>query len=199
MGVSNGYTSAQVVQAVPTGIQSALVLVKTQTIGSAVASVSVTDAFSATYDNYKILLSGGESSASNVTLSMQLGATTTGYSSVVFYVDFATTTTPASAGVNNGASWEQIGSGATNGLHLDIDLLAPFLSKRTTFSGGLSTFSNALGGPAAGIQNSTTSFTGFTLTPSTGTLTGGVIRVYGYLNSQVNDGNIQSSKQTWFN
>jgi len=178
-GVSIYFPSAVTAAAVSSG----LTLISSTTIGSAVASVSVTGCFSATYDNYKILLSGGESSASNVTLSMQLGATTTGYSNVIFYVDFATLTTPQSDGTNNGSSWAQVGAGATNGLHLDIDLLAPFLSKRTTFSGGSSTFSNALGGAVNGIQNSTTSFTDFTLTPSSGTLTGGVIRVYGYSNS----------------
>jgi hypothetical protein len=34
-----------------------------------------------------------------------------------------------------------------------------------------------------GFLNNTTSYTAFTFTPSSGTLTGGTIRVYGYRNS----------------
>ena len=41
-----------------------LTLLKTQVVGSAVASVSVTSAFSATYENYLIIYSGGAGSAS---------------------------------------------------------------------------------------------------------------------------------------
>ena len=37
-------------------------LVKKQTIGTAVSSVNVTNAFSATYENYLILISGGVAS-----------------------------------------------------------------------------------------------------------------------------------------
>ena len=39
-------------------------LVKTQTVGTAVSSVTVTGAFSADYDNYLILMSGGTGSDS---------------------------------------------------------------------------------------------------------------------------------------
>ena len=51
MGIPSGYTSAQVVQAVPTGINSALVYVAGGTM-SAVASVTVDTCFTATYDEY---------------------------------------------------------------------------------------------------------------------------------------------------
>jgi hypothetical protein len=53
-------------------------LVKTQTIGNAVSSVAVTNAFSTDYDNYKIIISGGASSA-QAFLTLQLGASATGY------------------------------------------------------------------------------------------------------------------------
>ena len=47
-------------------------LVKSQTIGTGVSSVTVTDAFSADYDSYKIVISGGVGSATAV-LRTQLG------------------------------------------------------------------------------------------------------------------------------
>ena len=40
-------------------------LVKTQTVGSAVSSIPVTDAFSSTYDNYLITYNNGSSSATD--------------------------------------------------------------------------------------------------------------------------------------
>ena len=75
MGIPSGYTSAQVVQAVPTGNNSALVLISTTTITNGVTSVTVTSQFSSTYDNYKILISGGGGGTAGVDL--KLGATTT--------------------------------------------------------------------------------------------------------------------------
>jgi hypothetical protein len=63
MGVPNGYTSAQVVQAVPTGINSALVYITGGTISN---TTSVDNCFSATYLNYKIVFSNlvsGDASA----------------------------------------------------------------------------------------------------------------------------------------
>jgi hypothetical protein len=53
-------------------------LVKTQTVGSAVPDVTVTDAFSADYDNYKILYTGGTASGAVGPLNMKLGSSTTG-------------------------------------------------------------------------------------------------------------------------
>ena len=41
------------------GLNPGLVLIKTETIGTTVSSVTVTSAFSATYDNYKIIVAGG--------------------------------------------------------------------------------------------------------------------------------------------
>jgi agmatine/peptidylarginine deiminase len=46
-------------------------LIKTQTIGTSVSSVSITNAFSATYDSYKIIIEGG-SMTSDGDLSLNL-------------------------------------------------------------------------------------------------------------------------------
>jgi hypothetical protein len=62
----------------PVGVAPGLVLISTTTIGTTVASVTVSGAFSATYDNYKIIVSGGVGST-NITLRLKLGSTTTGY------------------------------------------------------------------------------------------------------------------------
>jgi hypothetical protein len=62
----------------PVGVAPGLVLIKTETIGTTVGSVNVTDAFSSTYENYKIIISGGASSATGAYLTLKLGASVTG-------------------------------------------------------------------------------------------------------------------------
>lgn len=155
--------------------------IKSQTIGSAVSSVEVTGAFSSTYDNYKIILSGGSATADGH-LKMTLGSTSTGY----YFAGISAAFAGGSAGVGslqNAAYWEA-GYHAGTSLFADLDLLSPFLSDETTFStvrvradtGG---YTVATGG----VLNNTTSYTAFTFTTSSGTMTGGTIRVYGYVNS----------------
>ena len=54
-------------------------LVKTQTVGTGVSSVTVTGAFSSTYDNYFVTYTGGTGST-QTPLRIQMGSTTTGVS-----------------------------------------------------------------------------------------------------------------------
>ena len=161
------------------GVTPGLVLVKSQTIGSAVSSVEVTGAFSATYDSYKIIVTGGVGSAAETELSLKLGATTTGYYNNVIYT--AWNTTVQAIGNSNGSAFTYIGASSTSSIHLNIELDSPFLGEHTSMSGTLTRI--GIAGPVTGLQQSTTSFTAFTITPASGTLTGGTIRVYGYANS----------------
>lgn len=153
-----------------------LVLIKTQTIGTAVASVTVNSAFSTTYDAYKIVINGGVGSTSGANLKVQLGSTTTNYVGVLNYANYAGTTN-APAG-SSGTSWDFIGSADTAGISCNLELINPFLSTHTYTQGSYQ--ATLAAGVFSGRQNSTTSFTAFTLSPSSGTLTGGTIAVYGY-------------------
>lgn len=153
-------------------------LVKTQTIGTGVASVTVTDAFSTTYDNYRITVTGGACSSDQGML-LQLGATTTGYYGTYIYSPYNLTTV-AGFNTNNGANF-QIGAATASGIMVNIDLLAPNLAKKTFYSGfNQNSLTNA--GPLTGYLNNTTQYTSFTISTTAGTLTGGTIRVYGYRN-----------------
>jgi hypothetical protein len=161
--------------------QGGLVLISSTTIGSAVSSITVSNAFSATYDNYKIMLIGGTSSIDNTITSMKLGATATGYYAAYFGGQYST----GSANLvvdNNGSAWSRAVSSRTSGLLCNLDLLGPNLTKNTYFSSG-AYVDNAVGRTSAGYLNNTTEYTAFTLTPASGTITGGEIRVYGYKNS----------------
>jgi hypothetical protein len=153
-------------------------LVKTQTVGSAVASVTVTGAFSADYDNYKIIVSGGVAST-DIGLLLQMGSTTTGYYAVYIYSAYSGTSV-AGFNTNNGANWA-VGASSSAGHQVSIDVLNPFLAKRTSFGGfNQNTTTNA--GPVTGYIANSTSYTAFTISTTSGTLTGGTIKVYGYRN-----------------
>jgi len=157
-----------------------LTLISTTTIGTTVASVTVTGAFSATYDVYKIVISGGTTSQNNDNLNLQLGSTTTGYYQGAAGTTYATSASALATG-NNAASW-QVGFVQTDGLNCNIDLVNPFLAKRTFVQGSLISSVNARN--FTGVLLDTTSYTAFTLTEvGGGTMTGGTIRVYGYANS----------------
>ena len=185
MGVPSGYTSGQVVQAVPTGINSALVLISTTTIGSAVTSVVLTNIFSATYDNYLIQMSGGVASATQDG-NFILGATTTGYYTALVYNGYSSGT-PAGVVTTNGATAGTIWAYSANGINLEMTLFLPNAAKRTSYvyqSSSMVTNNNRWVG--GGFVDNTTSYTGMTFNTQTGTghtITGGTIKVYGLANS----------------
>ena len=162
--------------------QPGLVLVKTQTVGTAVSSVTVSDAFSSTYDNYRIIYTGGNSSVDN-DLKMTLGASTSGYYAGFAYVAYASGTVTGVSN-NNATSWAYIGSQRTVRNSLDVDLFGPFLAIETGMTAryfGIT--AGAVGGAMGGYHNLGTSYTSFTITCTSGNITGGTIRVYGYRNS----------------
>ena len=151
-------------------------LVKTQAIGSAVGSVVVTGAFSATYGAYKIIIVGGVGSAAG-SLQLQFGASTASYNGALPYITYSTNT-QTNLSDNAAAAFRYIGATATNVLNFEVDVVNPFLAQPTTVRGNYS--SATLGGQYTGYHNVATSYTGFTITPNSGTLTGGTIYVYGY-------------------
>jgi hypothetical protein len=157
-------------------------LVKTQTVGAGVGSVTVTDAFSADYDYYKITYTDGIGSAQNQ-IQVTLGSTATGYYwglSLGRYDNVGL----LGGGALNTSSWANMGFTDPIGNLMEFELSMPFLARKTgikgwhwdTRTGGGTGF-----GPCGGHLNNTTSYTAFTLTVGGGgTITGGTIRVYGY-------------------
>ena len=157
---------------------SGLQLVKTQVIGSAVAAVTVSDAFSATYDNYLITVNGGVSSTANVG-RLTLGAAVTGYKYNLIYATYG-----GSIALETSASATYLNSaicGTTNTLQGEAFLQGPFLTQNTFYKSLYVTAAES--GQVTGYLNNTTSYTAFTITASSGTFTGGTIRVFGYQNS----------------
>ena len=178
------YTAGQVLTAASLNNNFAsggLQLIKTQTIGSAVATVQVTGAFSTTYDNYLITVNGGVASGP-INLSLQLGSTTTGYYGFMAFGNYNST---AVTGVNvsNAANWTYAANCSVSNNNAFITLNNPFLTEETYIrSVWLQTSTTGATAPFSGYLNDTTSYTAFTLVVA-GTMTGGTIRVYGYVNS----------------
>ena len=161
-----------------------LELVKVQTVGSGVGSVTVTDAFSATYHNYKIVYSGGVSSAFTDTI-MYLGGTmpADGYYASLVHGVFSSGSA-INAGTINGQYIRYLGISASGVMSVAIEVNSPFESKITTItSPHVYTSSGGYAGIQVGFHNSSASFTSFTLMPANGTFTGGTVKVYGYRNS----------------
>lgn len=160
----------------PVGLE----LITTQTIGTTVSSVTVSNCFSSTYDNYKITITGGTTTA-EMQLNMTLGSSTASYYSAGNYVDFSTGSAGTS-NVNNGSAWGRIGYGTTSGtLVANLDVYGPYLSG-VTYATALYSRNGNYFGTVTHLHNSTASYASFTVTTSTGTVTGGTIRVYGYKN-----------------
>jgi hypothetical protein len=160
--------------------QPGLELVKTQTIGSAVSSVTVSDVFSAGYDNYKITISDGVGST-NILIHFRLGSTNSGYD------QFAITGTPTSntvtgAGLTSQTAFQAMGRASPSGIDSSIELFSPFIEKQTIIRSDNLRPNSGIGGWFHGYLANTTSYTDFTILTDTGTLTGGKIRVYGYRN-----------------
>lgn len=152
-------------------------LIKTQTIGSGVSSVTVNDAFSADYDNYKIIISDGVGSH-NAELNMRIGATVANYHFNFIYT--AWNSTVQADGSKVGTRWQYVGGMTNTNIIANIDVFSPHLPKATRiFAGG---FGDAVSyaGVASGAMFDSNQYTSFTILPSFGTMTGGTIRIYGY-------------------
>lgn len=156
-------------------------LIKIHTVGSGVTSVVVADAFSADYQNYKVVYTGGAASSTGA-LNFKLGASTTTYYSGAVYAIYASGTVGNVVNNNTLGYWYYAGSiDSTVGVNMNIDVHNPYDSTRYTTFGG-SFMVTDVAGSTGGVHKTNASYTDFTLTPSAGTLTGGTIRVYGYRN-----------------
>ena len=159
-----------------------LTFIKSQTIGTTVSSVTVTSAFSATYDNYLVTINGGVASTNNH-LNLRLGSTATGYYFFGVYGN-ATASTVSGDNGNNQPEFVFAAMGDTSNISGEFTLQNPNLAKRTMiYTKSARSSTGTINLAFNGSEASATQHTDFTLTTSTGTITGGTIRVYGYQNS----------------
>jgi hypothetical protein len=150
---------------------------------SGVSSQSVNDVFSATYDNYRVIANISQSADVAIALRVRVGGS-----------DLTTSTYKFSRYFNNSSDGAYANSASNSATSIDVpaglldrgfmvwDFGNPFnafnthIQNRTSFINSGSSSFNFTGSASV---NNTTSYTGFTLFPTSGTITGNV-SVYGY-------------------
>jgi hypothetical protein len=160
--------------------KAGMVLLNTTSF-SGVASQSINDVFSATYNNYKIVLNM-TSASENIYLKVRVSGTdlTTGYATVR---NLTTTSAALASYYNYNDTLINLGVNGSSGNASSIEIFSPFLAQRTqVFSLTTGDNSTVLYQEIvnASVKN-TNSYTGFTIIPASGTITG-TVRVYGYNN-----------------
>jgi hypothetical protein len=164
------------------GTVGGLVHIETQSF-SAVASQSFNDVFSATYDNYKVIIySGNNSNTANVTFRFRALNADNSTSNYFLQRSIVNQTGTASAGADNGTTSFQLNSnisGAALFRHT-IDILDPKSNSNASIYG--SGFSDVSGYGTrfyGGVFNANTSFDGFSLINSSGNFSA-TVSIYGY-------------------
>jgi hypothetical protein len=159
-----------------------LTLIDTETF-SAVSSVSVDNVFSATYDNYKIICAFTSADV-NVNWRLRAGAppadnTTSNYHSHRQASDTNATTYSAASNAAGSSFQFSSSAGANSVKGVDFTVYNPFATNNTLFN-GMHSYSSASGaglysgGNVHGGFSATTSFTGFSIIPTSGNITGSV-------------------------
>lgn len=160
-----------------------LVLVKSQTIGSGVSSVTVTNAFSSTYENYRIIVSDFACSNSASVLRLRLAVGSTYSGTQLRYVNTSATTNNANF-TNDPAFY--LGYSNTTKNNVVADIYAPNLVSQTSLTAQQSGWTTGVGvysSVTTATDSNAAAHTDFVLDTNVGTWTGGTIRVYGYINS----------------
>jgi len=175
------FTSGEVLTAADTNTylaNSGLVLVKQITVGTGVSSLLVSDCFSSTYDNYRVVWRvNSQSTTANFVMAIN-GSTGANYYTSGLYMAPGSTTINGyqiSAGYSIVVGVYQ---GAISSASGSFDIWSPNIATRTfcnTTSGGPSYFWWG-GGQIADTNQSTNLILGC----SAGTVTGGIVTVYGY-------------------
>jgi len=174
------FTTGEVLTASDTNTylaNSGLVYVTSTTVGSGVSSVTISNCFSSTYDNYRITYAGGVSSASGSGYLQLSGITTGLYYGALPFLSWPSTY--GSVADSGSTSWRYVAGGNATFASMNLDLAMPFATKTKTIQAWYTR--NGYSGFYTGYCDSISSATGFTLgNIDWGTMTGGTITVYGY-------------------
>jgi hypothetical protein len=167
----------------PPAVASGLTLINSTTISTA-GTTSVNDVFSATYDNYKIFFNQTASSTAQ-TLSIRLRVSATDATTNYTTQRIGSQGASAFGGLNEGGTTDFFinAINSTKGF-FETTLFSPFAAAPTKY---LTTSLGENGGGllnmvVVGAHTDSTSYTGFTLLATTGTISG-TLKVYGLANS----------------
>lgn len=156
-----------------------LVWIKSTTVGSAVSTVTVTSAFSADYDSYRIAVRGITPSAQDSFMIMLGSGATTNHYSSMYYDLYSGGSTGTVRTNNTGKIYCALNENGNTNSAFVIDVHNPYLAVATQVHGTWA--GRAYQGWSGGFNNLNTSYTSFTIcTDGAGTMTGGTIQLYGY-------------------
>ena len=144
---------------------------------SGVASQSFNDVFSATYENYRVILTGSMSANENILLRYRVSGADDSTSNYNFQRLSGSSTT-VSASRTTGSSSKIINIWDANLSTAQLEIYRPFLTEATG-SYCIGAADGVTVQNFAGRFTLTTSFTGFTIIAASGTLTGKAV-IYGY-------------------
>lgn len=168
---------------VTSGIQSqintagGLVLITSQSF-SAASTVSINNCFTATYQNYRVVMSYTPSQDNTLSIRLRASGTdaTTNYAQQLIY---SNGTTVAGSGATGQSAWT---TGGSSGKTLNVIDLTDPAAADVTVASGINAYA-VLATHSLGFRNgNATAYDGISLIASNGTLTG-TLRVYGYRNS----------------
>ena len=158
---------------------------------SAVSTLSVNSCFTATYDAYRILISftsGATGSGKDLNMRLRLSGTdsTTSYYEAMFATRSSNASLVAVA-TDNGATWSLVNYEGNNQPYtVAFDIQNPALAVKTKVQGQSSGDSIAVSNLTANYfslhHGAATAYDGFTIYPSSSTITG-TVRIFGYQNS----------------
>ena len=141
-------------------------------------STTFSSVFSATYNAYRILLINMNNTTSPI-VKLQLGSATTGYEQTQMYCNNTTAWTFNSSAT----TFFELGqTNSTDQTSAVIDLVSPFLSAQT-FISSMSAGYGTQRDMTIGLQDSSTSFTAFTIFNTQSSSMTGTVQVFGYANS----------------
>lgn len=156
---------------------SGFTLISSTTIGSGVSSVTVSNCFSSTYKNYRVIVSNSDASSDNYILVKFNNSTGSTYAHSGIRVNYV------SSGSNYNFSTADTSivlgtTGMNNDTNVAFDVFNPYGTDYTTVA--CTNAGSNTSGFFNGIDKNAASQTGLVFLPGGGTLTGGTIKVYGY-------------------
>lgn len=178
------YDNAAWVMIADTDTPPGLSFIKKQTVGTTVASVTVSDVFSSTFDSYVVNYAGGVGSvaAAAVRIAFNVDTANNYYSNGQYQTAGITTINALAFGAVTGQI--TIGYVDTGDFSMNMTVNNPNRALNTSFVNHFTALGSASRvGFISGWSIATGANTGFTLSVSSGTITGGDIFVYGYRNA----------------
>lgn len=153
------------------------------------SNVSVNDVFSSTYLNYVVYMNFESSNNTDIILRLRVsGSDDSNTNYHTHFQGLSTASSAYNASSSSGATSFYLTSSdnTTSVKSVELKVMNPFATERTMFLGNqiysaLNKANPYKGGFCLGAFNNSTSFTGFTIIPNAGTLTG-TVSIYGIRN-----------------